>query len=152
MKLAEAEQTPTEARRDFISKLLGIWSVVVAAPICTAILKFVTPIIPEGPATESIDVGARNDIVENSARIVRFGKEPVILVHTQSGQYKAFFARCTHLGCIVQYQGQGIPHFSCNCHGSQFDINGKNVAGPAPRPLSPLRVSIKETAVIISKV
>ena len=152
MKPAEGEQAPTEARRDFLSKLLGIWCVVVAAPIGAAILKFVTPIIPEESATESIEVGSRTDIVQNSARIVRFGKEPVILVHTQSGQYKAFSARCTHLGCIVQYQGEGIPHFSCNCHGSQFDMNGKNVAGPAPRPLSPLRVSIKETAVIISKV
>ena len=141
-----------DGRRDFLSTLLALWSAVVAVPIGTVVLKFITPVPAAPSSVESINAASLTDVAPNSAKIVRFGKEPVILVHTHSGQYKAFLARCTHLGCIVQYQGETVPHFSCNCHGSQFDMNGKNVAGPAPRPLNPLRVTVRENSVIVSKV
>lgn len=152
MNQTESGKAILDGRRTFLSRLLALWSVVVAVPIGTTILRFITPIASQPSRVESIQAGLLTDIVPNSSKIIRFGKDPVILVHTQTGQYKAFFARCTHLGCIVQYRGEEVPHFSCNCHGSQFDINGKNVAGPAPRPLHSLRVSLRENAVIVSKV
>ncbi len=41
---------------------------------------------------------------------------------------------CTHLGCIYPWSdAAGI--FACPCHGSQFELNGKWIAGPAPRDL-----------------
>ncbi len=45
---------------------------------------------------------------------------------------------CTHLGCIVKETEDG---FSCPCHGSKFDNEGKVQAGPAPRALPWLAVS-----------
>lgn len=51
----------------------------------------------------------------------------------------ALFARCTHLGCTVNwFSGLGI--YKCPCHGSQFYSNGVNFAGPAPRPLDRLKI------------
>lgn len=53
----------------------------------------------------------------------------------------ALYARCTHLGCTVNwFPDSGI--FKCPCHGSQFRSNGKNFAGPAPRPLDRLRITL----------
>jgi len=40
---------------------------------------------------------------------------------------------CTHLGCTV-----GVPvgtHITCPCHGSQYDLQGGNLIGPATLPL-----------------
>jgi menaquinol-cytochrome c reductase iron-sulfur subunit len=44
---------------------------------------------------------------------------------------------CPHLGCHYHWDAQA-EHFECPCHGSVFDIDGKVVAGPAPRPLDNL--------------
>jgi nitrite reductase/ring-hydroxylating ferredoxin subunit len=45
----------------------------------------------------------------------------------------AINATCTHLGCLVQRQGEG---FACPCHASRFDIGGAVLQGPAQRPLA----------------
>jgi len=52
----------------------------------------------------------------------------------------ALSAICTHLGCTVAQQEEG--GFFCPCHGSRFDAHGKNVSGPAPRPLRHLELFI----------
>ena len=45
----------------------------------------------------------------------------------------AMTAICTHLGCTV---GAPIgPQITCPCHGSQYDLNGSNLLGPAVLPL-----------------
>ena len=137
-------------RRDFLSKFFGIWSITTVAPLMHAVIQFITPPKSKEIARETLRAASLSDLPVNSAKIFRFNKNPVILVHTTSGQFKAFSARCTHLGCIVQYRSEGTPHFECNCHGSQFDLNGKNIAGPAPQPLAPFRVKIEESSIIVS--
>lgn len=52
----------------------------------------------------------------------------------------AISAVCTHLGCIVQSEGEA--GFFCPCHGSRFDPQGRPTAGPAPGPLPYLELSI----------
>lgn len=140
-------------RRDFLTTVTKFWALLTLVPFIEVVLKFVSPVRGPEVVRETIRVASVSDIALNSAKIVRFNKDPVIVVHTQGGQFKAFSARCTHLGCVVQFKpDEGAPHFSCNCHGSQFDINGKNIAGPAPRPLTPLKVSIQESSVLVTRV
>jgi Rieske Fe-S protein len=30
----------------------------------------------------------------------------------------------------------------CNCHGGVYDLSGRNVSGPPPRPLTPYKVDV----------
>ncbi len=53
----------------------------------------------------------------------------------------AMSAVCTHLGCTVKYM-DAQREFHCPCHGSVFDKDGTNIAGPAPRPLPRLDASV----------
>ena len=53
----------------------------------------------------------------------------------------ALSARCAHLGCTVNWF-QDLHIFKCPCHGSEYHGNGANFAGPAPRPLDRLRISL----------
>src|ERR1700722_6207790 len=46
----------------------------------------------------------------------------------------AFTPQCTHLGCAYHWDGPSHT-FICPCHTSVFSIDGKVIAGPAPRPL-----------------
>jgi cytochrome b6-f complex iron-sulfur subunit len=120
-------------------------------PFANVLVRFLLPGPSSASSMEQLKLDSFDDIPMNSAKVVRFGKEPVIVVHTETGQFKAFFARCTHLGCVVKYDAEGTSQFLCNCHGSTFDLTGKNLTGPAPRPLTPLRVTVEKTSLVLSR-
>ncbi len=73
-----------------------------------------------------------------------------ILINTPAGELKAFSATCTHLGCIVQYRSD-LSQIWCACHNGHFDLNGKNVEGPPPRPLEEYVVNVRGDQIIVSK-
>ncbi len=66
-----------------------------------------------------------------------YGGRGLLVFRDQSGRLRAFDSKCTHAGCNVEYQGQRI---FCHCHGGTYDLDGKNIAGPPPRPLTELIV------------
>ncbi len=72
----------------------------------------------------------------------------VVVTQPASGQYKAFSAVCTHVGCIVNKVTNGT--IDCPCHGSEFKItNGAVVTGPAPSPLPAKQITIVDGQVIL---
>ena len=132
-----------QPRRSFLNWFLGtsLGAVVVAAVY--PILRYASPPrIPEA-TTNSVEAGDTSDAVLNDKgfKIVRFGAEPVILVKLNDTEYRAFSATCTHLDCIVGYQKDRSRIF-CNCHGGCYDLNGRNVSGPPPRPLTAYKVNL----------
>ncbi len=54
-----------------------------------------------------------------------------LVISDQEGIY-AISAVCTHAGCLIGYQGKKL---ACPCHGANFDISGKVLAGPAKKDL-----------------
>ncbi len=139
-------------RRDFLKIAIGIWGTLCAAPVLGMIIQFVTPVVAKRGVHDSVLVGKMGDFAQGTVKIVRVNKDPVLLIHTPAGQFRALSARCTHLGCVVQYQESPVPHFGCNCHGSQFDMNGVNTSGPAPRPLPPYRVTLNGSSIYLTHV
>jgi cytochrome b6-f complex iron-sulfur subunit len=64
--------------------------------------------------------------------------DPTYLIVTEDGNSLNSYglnAVCTHLGCVVPWDGQDMK-FKCPCHGSQYAADGHVVRGPAPRPLA----------------
>lgn len=45
-----------------------------------------------------------------------------------------FDPRCPHLGCPYRWDGDR-GRFLCPCHTAVFDVDGRVVSGPSPRPL-----------------
>ena len=71
----------------------------------------------------------------------------IFLVQTPKGLI-ALEQTCTHLGCAVSWV-PGDLRFECPCHGSQYDMLGNVVAGPAPYGLYRHRLRIAPRAVVI---
>jgi len=63
---------------------------------------------------------------------------PAVVIRTSSG-FTAFSLVCTHLGCTVESKPEG---FTCPCHSSRFDPQGKVTRGPAQKSLNSLRTGI----------
>jgi Rieske Fe-S protein len=137
------ETAPDSGRRNFLNWFLGTSVGGLMVAVFYPVLRFVSPPdVPEA-ATNQVEAGATNDpeLVENGFKIVRFGVEPVILVRLSSTEFRAFAGTCTHLDCVVEYH-KDHERIWCNCHNGEYDLNGRNVAGPPPKPLEPYEVHL----------
>ena len=56
-----------------------------------------------------------------------------------------------YAACTVQYDS-GEKEIVCACHGGVFDLNGKNVAGPPPKPLVMYSVNVRGDEIVVSRV
>lgn len=61
-------------------------------------------------------------------------KKTAWVVKTPDNKVIAFGPQCTHLGCAYHWDEE-VKEFACPCHASLFSIDGRVLAGPAPRPL-----------------
>ena len=148
--MSSVEKNNQIRRRTFINRLLGGGTIAMLAAIFYPIIRFIIP--PEIPeaSTNRVVACKLSELPVNSGKIFRFGDKPGIVVHTADGQFKAFSAICTHLDCTVQYR-QDLKHIWCACHNGHYDLNGKNIAGPPPRPLDEYQVFLRGEDVIVSK-
>lgn len=67
----------------------------------------------------------------------------VFVVRRDDGAVRVFSNICTHLGCRVSWHAN-LQHYVSPCHDGHFDILGKNVSGPPPRPLDEYQTRIDE--------
>ncbi len=146
--MSDIQQQTT--KRDFLKYLLGGGLVAWTASVLYPLLAYLKPPKQAEVEVTSVKVGKLNDIEKDSGTIVRFGNKPVILVRLTNGELRAFSATCTHLDCTVQYR-KDMGLIWCACHNGKYDLNGRNVAGPPPRPLDEFRVVVQGEDVLISK-
>lgn len=139
--------------------MAGLLTATVVA-VVGPILVFVWPPQPKGQKKAGLRVTLNGDIDSvppktavqfnapaNSAFLMATGGgqnapgDPTFggyLVNPAAGeQIEVFAVRCPHLGCSFGFsQADGI--FKCPCHGSQFDLHGNVIHGPATAPLAKL--------------
>ncbi|HVT68221.1 MAG TPA: Rieske (2Fe-2S) protein [Trebonia sp.] len=77
-----------------------------------------------------------------------FTDAKVVVTQPSKGQFKAFSAICTHVGCLCNQVADGT--IDCPCHGSKFKItDGSVVAGPAPSPLPAKTVTVSDGKLLL---
>ncbi len=147
---SEAKRRPSHTRRFLLKLLLSTSIGGSLVSFLYPILKFVLP--PETAEMESNTVvaAAAGELAPNSGKIFRFGREPGLLVRLPDGEYRAFSAICTHLACIVQYRPQEHDIW-CACHNGIYDLHGRNVSGPPPRPLEHYDVHLQKQEIVVAR-
>ncbi len=127
-------------RRNFIERVSRGVSSLVACGACGLLQGCTVPVrtfrarpsrVVEVPASRYPELDHRGGMIK-----VLVGRGGAFIRSEGDGNYTAFSAVCTHQGCLVD---AGRDSFNCPCHGSVYDREGKNIAGPAPRPLARLR-------------
>jgi cytochrome b6-f complex iron-sulfur subunit len=131
---AGKHEAGTLSRRNAIAKLAA-GSVAVAA--VTALLVFLRVPIPSSLRERTlVRLGNPDRFPFNTFTFV---PEKNIFVYRTREGFRAVSALCPHLGCVISSNGSG---FRCPCHGSTFDLSGTVLEGPAPKPLSWLKVGL----------
>jgi Rieske Fe-S protein len=141
---------PQESKRSFLKFILTGGLTALAGSILYPIFAYLKPPKQGEVEVTSVKAGKLSDIEKDSGKIVKFGTKPVILVRTQNDELKAFEATCTHLDCTVQYKKE-MGLIWCACHNGKYDLTGRNVSGPPPRPLEEYRVVKHGDEILISK-
>ena len=131
----------------FLGTSLGAFLLAVLYPVSRYL---VPPEVGESTAGTVTLTIKPDDVKPNTGQIFKFGSRPGILVRTASGDLRAFSAQCTHLNCTVQYRAD-LSHIWCACHNGHYDLNGKNIEGPPPRPLDSFVVNVRGTQIVVSK-
>lgn len=81
-------------------------------------------------------VDSVDEVAPGSGAVVRLEGKRCAVYRDESGVARIVSARCTHLGCLVQFN-DAEKVWECPCHGSRFATDGAVLHGPATRPLEP---------------
>ena len=101
---------------------------------------------PAASKPDGTVLGAASEIPVGGGKIYTAAR--VVVTQPTPGQYKAFSAVCTHVGCIMSKVANGT--IDCPCHGSEFKItNGAVVTGPAPSPLPSKPITVADGKVML---
>ena len=140
-----------ETRRRWVSRLLGTSLGAAIVSFAYPVLRFLVPPATSEPSQSEVELDVKaSEILPNTARIVPFAGKAVLLLKTASGELKALTATCTHLACTVQYRAERSDIW-CACHNGTYDLNGMNVSGPPPRPLTKLEAKVQGDKVVIRR-
>lgn len=125
------------SRRRFL-EWLGKFSFMAGfAGIFASTMRFMLPNVLYEPPTTFL-VGKTKDFPPDSVTFLENNR--LFIFRRPEGMF-AISSVCSHLGCNVRWESEG-GGFDCPCHGSRFDTDGRNIEGPAPRPLKWYELSL----------
>jgi Rieske Fe-S protein len=96
-------------------------------------------------APARVKIASARELAAGSSLVFTYPTEhdPCLLIRTLEGELLAYSQACTHLSCaVIPRVAEGVLH--CPCHEGYFDLKtGRNIAGPPPRPLPKIELSVE---------
>jgi len=141
------------SRRSFLNYVLGGGVLATLGSIVYPAFRFITP-PPSGEANVSqLKLPFKRADIEadpQKAKTFKFGRTMGIIIVSDAGELKALSAVCTHLDCTVQHR-RDLGILWCACHNGRYDLDGKNISGPPPRPLEKFVVNEVGEDIFVSR-
>jgi cytochrome b6-f complex iron-sulfur subunit len=133
-------------RRSFLKLLTSLLGLSALGAFLYPLFRFLLP-VETGARVRAIEV-PKSELPIGGTKDLMIGVTPTILVNTKDKGFLAFSKVCTHLGCLVKYDKERQV-FICPCHAGIFDLEGKVVSGPPPKPLSKFSVRVEGNNLVI---
>jgi menaquinol-cytochrome c reductase iron-sulfur subunit len=152
--------TPDETRRRFFQMVIKASAGFIGLSLAVPLVGYLISPALKRRAQAWVDVAATDDLATGVPKQLEYvatvqdgyletkTQKAVWAVKQADGAVTVFSPMCTHLGCGYHWDGAG-QQFKCPCHGSVFDISGRVVAGPAPRPLDVLPAKIDNGRLLV---
>ena len=137
-------------RRRVVGFLLGGGLFASLVSFVYPVLRYLIPPPVTDLGSDEVVAAKVGDLKAHSSKIFRFGTRPALLLLTAEGEYRALSAVCTHLSCTVQYRND-LHQIWCACHNGLYDLNGRNISGPPPRPLEVFQVHVRGDEIVVSR-
>jgi menaquinol-cytochrome c reductase iron-sulfur subunit len=148
-------------RRSFYSAVIAGLSTLMGAALAIPAVVYLLFKPQSGRKSQFVDVadvntlqiGKPEEVVFHRSRVdgwrVVNEKATAWVVRTDPQTVIAYAPNCTHLGCAYHWD-DASKNFICPCHTSAFSIDGKVLAGPAPRPLDRLVAKVDNGKLLVS--
>ncbi len=153
-ELHPARAGPTEPalprRRRLVELLLGGGLLASVVSFFYPLVRYLIPPPAVDLGSDTAVAGRVGELKRNTGKLFRFGSRPGLLILTGEGEYRALSATCTHLDCTVQYRGD-LREIWCACHNGSYDLNGRNLSGPPPRPLEAYDVHVRGDEIVVNR-
>ena len=150
MPNTDASVSPTIPRRRFVEVLLGSGILATAVAFIYPVLRYLVPPKASDLGSDAVVAGRVGELKPNSGKIFRFGNRPGLLIRTANGEFRAMSATCTHLSCTVQYRDD-LREVWCACHNGKYNLDGRNISGPPPRPLEAFDVQVRGDEILVRR-
>jgi Rieske Fe-S protein len=144
------------SRRDFIKMTTAAVGTFIAAAVgLPAIAYLIEPSLKAGSADSWIPLGKLDGFEIGKPSLATFTRSKVngwekavdsygvFVLRKSETEVLAFSNKCTHLSCRVNWN-QDLQQYTCPCHDARFDIEGKIVYGPPPRPLDTYETKVED--------
>ena len=122
-------------RRGFLDLLLGASLAGWLATVLYPIIRYLKPLPAAGPSGPARLTRAETATLEQKQFVILPVSGQRVMVLQSSQGLLALSAVCTHEGCTVTYRPSESIIW-CPCHDGRFDLNGRVLSGPPPRPLA----------------
>jgi menaquinol-cytochrome c reductase iron-sulfur subunit len=144
----------TVTRRRFMTTAAHTASAIAASAIALPVIGFAVAPVFHRLVLPWQDVGPASDFANDTyaARVISLTPDDVgeaskttVFIRKRNPEidsepedrwnhYIALSSRCAHVGCPVGFKA-AAQAFVCPCHGGVYDMQGKRIGGPPPRPL-----------------
>jgi menaquinol-cytochrome c reductase iron-sulfur subunit len=154
-----SERAETTRRRVYLAAIYALWGLIAAAlGLPAAVYLFLPPRARrraewiEAGEVAHLPTAAPEEVVFRRNR--RDGwrltseKSSAWVVKKPDGRIVALAPQCTHLGCAYHWD-ERRGNFLCPCHTSTFDLEGRVLSGPAPRPLDRFEVKVENGRLLL---
>ena len=143
--------TTSQERRSLIRWLLGSGFVISLASFVYPVIRFLYPPHIAEASVNEVAAGKVQDLKPNSGKIVKFGGRPALLVRVNQQRLAGVLGRLHALELHVQYQPESSRQIWCACHNGLYNLKGKVMSGPPPRPSQEYAVRVRGDEVVISR-
>jgi cytochrome b6-f complex iron-sulfur subunit len=141
---SQADKIPISRRR-FIAYAWIVAGAIVIGELMGGSFAFLWPRKRRGKEEKVFIAGKVSDF--KIGEVVPFRKEKSFVIRLEGG-FLAISSVCTHLHCIVNWNGV-TKRFECPCHGAKFNKEGEVLEGPPPRPLDLYKLEVTAGNVVI---
>ncbi|MBU0512997.1 MAG: Rieske 2Fe-2S domain-containing protein [Chloroflexi bacterium] len=159
--MTKKTSSPNLSRREFTSIVTAFLGSIMGAVVGLPVIGYIiSPAVKTEKVDDWVSLGLLDSYPIGTPTLFSFTRTKVNGWEKTANSYGVFVLRasesqvrvlsnvCTHLSCRVNWKKEA-QSFECPCHDAHFDIDGKVLDGPPPRPMDEYERKIEDGNILV---